>query len=257
MRKVWALVARELRSQVFSPVAWIVWTLFLFIAGWFFFSAVYQFSAIVATYAGLGQEDVLEHLNLNEFVIAGLFQNLLVLFLFLVPALTMRAFAEERRQGTDELLLTAPVGAGQVVAGKFLGLLAVALVLVAATGFYVLLLTRYGDPETGPIVTGLLGLVLALAALVAVGFAVSTLTKSPVVAAVGAFVAFLLLFIVDWPSESAHGWVKTAMHALSLPAHFEGFARGTVSSVDVAYFVSLAALGLFSARATLASQRWR
>jgi len=118
LSRIAAIVARELRSLVYAPIAWIVWTLFLFVAGWFFFSSVYQFSAIVASYAGMGQEGMLEHLNLNDFVIAGLFQNLLVLFLFLVPALTMRGFADERRQGTDELLLTAPVTPGQIVAGK-------------------------------------------------------------------------------------------------------------------------------------------
>ena len=257
MSRIAAIVARELRSLVYAPIAWIVWTLFLFVAGWFFFSSVYQFSAIVATYAGMGQEGALDRLNLNDFVIAGLFQNLLVLFLFLVPALTMRGFADERRQGTDELLLTAPVSPGQIVAGKYLGLLAVALVLILAAGFYVALLTRYGDPEKGPILTGLLGLTLALAALVALGFAVSSTTKSPVVAAVGAFVTFLLLFVVDWPAESTSGWLQAALHGLSLPGHFEGFTRGTVASVDVAYFLSLIALGLFTARATLASQRWR
>jgi len=130
-------------------------------------------------------------------------------------------------------------------------------VLVLGAGFYVALLARYGDPETGPILTGLAGLTLALAALVALGFAVSSTTKSPVVAAVGAFVTFLLLFIVDWPAESTSGWLQTALHALSLPGHFDGFARGTVSSVDVAYFLSLVALGLFVSRATIASQRWR
>ena len=257
MSRIAAIVARELRSLVYSPIAWIVWTLFLFVAGWFFFSSVYQFSTIVATYAGMGQEGMLDRLNLNDFVIAGLFQNLLVLFLFLVPALTMRGFADERRQGTDELLLTAPVTPGQIVAGKYLGLLAVSLVLVGGAGFYVFLLTRYGDPEKGPILTGMLGLTLALAALVALGFAVSSTTKSPVVAAVGAFVTFLLLFVVDWPAESTSGWLQTALHALSLPGHFEGFTRGTVSSVDVAYFLSLVALGLFTARTTVASQRWR
>ena len=257
MSRIGALVARELRSLVFSPIAWIVWTLFLFVAGWFFFSSVYQFSAIVATYAGMGQEGALDRLNLNDFVIAGLFQNLLVLFLFLVPALTMRGFADERRQGTDELLLTAPVTPGQLVAGKYLGLLAVALVLVAGAGFYLVLITRYGDPEKGPILTGLLGLTLALAALVALGFAVSSTTRSPVVAAVGAFVTFLLLFVVDWPAESTSGWLQTALRALSMPSHFDGFTRGTVASVDVVYFLSLIALGLFAARTTLASQRWR
>ena len=96
-----------------------------------------------------------------------------------------------------------------------------------------------------------------MAALTAIGFAVSTLTQSQVVAAVGAFVLFLLLFVVSWPAESTSGTVREVLLALSLPAHFEGFAKGNVASTDLMYFASLTALGLFAARATIASQRWR
>jgi len=261
VRRIAALVAREVRAQVYSPIAWVVWTLFLFLAGWFFFSLVYQFIVIVDNASGYAEmmqnRELLERLNLNELVIGGLFGNLLLLFVFFIPVLTMRSFAEERKAGTDELLLTAPVTPGEIVAGKYLGLLAVTGVLVAAAAFYVVVLLRFGDPEKGPIATGLFGLVLVVASLTAVGFAVSTLTKSQVVAAVGSFVVFLLLFVVDWPAESADGLLRTVLKALSLPAHFQGFARGTVASVDVTYFVSIAALGLFVARSAIASQRWR
>ena len=261
MSRIYALVAREIRSQVFSPIAWVVWTLFLFLAGWFFFSLVYQFSTIVESTAGYAEmmqnREILERLNLNDMVISGLFGNFLILFVFLVPALTMRSFAEERTQGTDELLLTAPVTPGQMVAGKYLGQLAVTGVLVVAAAFYVGVILRYGDPEKGPIATGLAGLALVIAALTALGFAVSTLTKSQVVAAVSSFVLFLMLFVVDWPAESTDGAARSVLKALSLPAHFEGFAKGNVSSTDIAYFVSLTALGLFTARTAIASQRWR
>ena len=261
MSRIGAVVAREIRTQVYSPIAWIVWTLFLFLAGWFFFSLVYQFVALVestASYAEMMQNSqVMDRINLNDLVISGLFGNFLILFVFLIPALTMRSFAEERKNGTDELLLTAPATPGQIVAGKYLGLLAIASVLVLGAAFYIAVLLRYGDPERGPIGTGLLGLALVVAALTALGFAVSTVTKSQVVAAVSAFVVFLMLFVVDWPAESTEGLPRTILKALSLPAHFEGFARGNVSSVDVAYFVSLAALGLFTARTAIASQRWR
>jgi gliding motility-associated transport system permease protein len=261
MRKILALVAREIRAQVYSPVAWVVWTLFLFVAGWMFIGIVHQFLELVDNYTAYAQymsnSDILDRINLNELVVSGLFGNLLVIFVFLIPALTMRSFAEERRAGTDELLLTAPVGPGQLVAGKYLGLLAVAEVLVAGAGFYVLVLLHYGNPETGPIFTGLVGLALAVAALTALGFAISALTKSQVVAAVGSFVLFLLLFVVSWPAESAGGLVRQILLGLSLPAHYDGFAKGAVSSTDIAYFVSLTALGLFAARTTIASQRWR
>jgi ABC-2 type transport system permease protein len=261
MRKVAALIGREIRAQVYSPVAWIVWTLFLFLAGWMFVGIVHQFLEIVENTTAYAQymsnPELLERVNLNELVVSGLFSNLLVLFVFLIPALTMRGFADERRQGTDELLLTAPVSPGQIVAGKFLGLVAVSEVLVLGAGFYVLVLLHYGDPEHGPIVTGLLGLAIVVAALTALGFAVSTFTKSQVVAAVGSFVLFLLLFVVNWPAESAQGVVRELLLGLSLPAHFDGFAKGNVAMGDVLYFASLGALGLFAARTTIASQRWR
>jgi ABC-2 type transport system permease protein len=261
MSRIAALFAREIRTQIYSPMAWVVWTLFLFLAGWFFFSLVVQFSVIVANtenYAAMMQNpEVMERLNLNELVISGLFGNFLVLYVFLIPVLTMRSFAEERKQGTDELLLTAPVTPGQIVTGKYLGQVAVTGVLVVAAAFYVAILLHYGDPEKGPIATGLIGLVLVVAALTALGFAVSTVTKSQVVAAVSSFVLFLLLFVVDWPAASTEGAPQKFLKALSLPAHFEGFAKGNIASVDVAYFVSLAALGLFAARAAIASQRFR
>ena len=261
MSRIYALIKRELRSQVFSPIAWIVWTLFLFLAGWFFFSLVYQFAVLVENYSSYAEmmqnREILDRINLNEMVISGLLSNFLLLFVFLIPALTMRSFAEERKAGTDELLLTAPISPGQLVAGKYLGQLAVSGVLVLAAGFYIEILLHYGDPEKGPIVTGLLGLALVVAALTAIGFAVSTVTKSQVVAAVSTFVLFLMLYVVDWPAESTEGIARTFLKALSLPAHFEGFAKGNVASVDVAYFVSLLALGLFTARTAIASQRWR
>ena len=261
MSRIAALIAREWRAQVYSPVAWIVWTLFLFLAGWMFIGVVHQFIEIVANYSAYAQymsnPDLLDRINLNDLVISGLFGNLLVLFIFLIPALTMRGFAEERRQGTDELLLTAPVSPGQIVAGKFLGLLAVSGMLVVGAAFFVGVLLHFGDPEKGPIATGLIGLALTAAALTALGFAISTLTDSQVVAAVGAFVLFLLLFVVSWPAESTSGLVHDALLALSLPAHYDGFAKGNVRSTDVAYFWSRAAGGLFAARATIASQRWR
>jgi ABC-2 type transport system permease protein len=244
--RVYALVLREL---------------FLFLAGWFFFSLVVQFVAIVestSSYAAMMQNrELMDRLNLNDLVISGLFGNFLVLYVFLIPVLTMRSFAEERKQGTDELLLTAPVTPGQVVAGKYIGQLAVTMVLVLAAGFYVAVLFHYGDPEKGPIATGLIGLALVVLALTALGFAVSTVTNSQVVAAVSSFVLFLLLFVVDWPAGSTEGTPQAVLKALSLPAHFEGFARGNVASVDVVYFLSLAAVGLFTARAAIASQRFR
>jgi ABC-2 type transport system permease protein len=261
MSRILTLSLRELRSQVVSPVAWTLGSGFLLIAGYFFFNLVSQFSVMLSNYAMYAQitqnPSLVDQISLNEIVVSGLYANLLVLFLFLVPALTMRCFAEERRQGTDELLLTAPVTPGQIVAGKYLGLLALGLGLLALAGLFVVVLLRYGDPEMGPVLTGILGLALALSAMIALGMAVSAATENQVVAGFGSFVLFLLLFVVDWPAESVGGWVGEFLKGISLRQRFEGFAQGLIASPDVIYFVSLAALGWFSARAILASARFR
>ncbi len=261
MSRVFVLCLRELRSQVFAVVGWAVGGGFLLVAGYFFFNLVTQYSIVLnnySMYAQLTQNPaLLDRLSLNEIVIANLFRNLLVVFLFMIPLITMRSFAEERKQGTDELLLTAPVTPGQIVAGKYLALVIVTLSILAASGFFVLILLRYGNPEIGPVWTGLLGLALAAMGLLALGMAVSACTESQIVAAVGSFVLFLLLFVVDWPAESLGGRAAEILKGLSLPERYDSFGKGLVSLPDVVYYLSLAALGLFVARAAVASQRWR
>lgn len=261
MSKVWALFVREVRSQLVSPTAWIVATAFLLLAGFFFFNLVLSYDVQLARYEQYAQltqnPSLAESVNLNEIVVGNLYSNLLVVLLFLMPAFTMRSFAEERKQGTDELILTSPVTPGQVVAGKFAGLAAIALVLVASTGFFLAILWRYGNPELGPALTGLLGLALAALAFTSLGTAISALTENQMVAAIGSFVVFLMLFVADWPAENSQGFVRAVLKGLSLPAHFGGFGKGMIASPDVLYFLSLVALGLFGARAVLASQRFR
>lgn len=261
MRGALAVCRRELRSQLYQPTAWVVAGIFVFLAGWFFFNLVWQFAEIVRNY-GLyaqmsGSASMGDRINVNSIVIEGFLSNVLVLFLFFLPALSMRTWAEERRQGTDELLRTAPVGPFSIVAGKYLALLLVSGGMLAFLGVFLGITVVRGDPEVGPILTGVLGLYLVLAALAALGLAVSTLTESQVLAAIGAFVVFLGLYVVAWPAEGTTGWKRELLRGLSLPSHFEGFTKGVVSSPDVVYFLSLAALGLFVARAAVASQRWR
>jgi ABC-2 type transport system permease protein len=256
MRAALAVARKEIRSQVASPVGWVVGAAYLLLGGYFFFGLVDAFARTMRSYAALAPT-LVDRINLNEIVVSGLARNLLVLLLFVLPILTMRSFAEERRQGTDELLLTAPAGAGEIVVGKYLGLLAVTSAWIVISGTFMLILLHYGDPEKGPIWTAWLGLGLAAAAMVALGIAVSAATENQVVAGVGSFVVFLMLFVVDWPADSLGPRVGAFLKALSLPERFDGFSRGLVTSGDVVYFLSLAALGLFTARAIVASQRWR
>ncbi len=256
-----ALVLRELRSHRVSPVAWVSIALYLLVAGWMFFSLLARFGEILADYALYARltanPAILERINLNEIVVSGLQSSLLLLFLFLVPVLTMRAWAEERRGGTDELLLTAPVGPGTIVLAKYAALLIVVLGMLAGSGVFIAMLFRYGDPEPGPVAAGYLGLALASAALAALGLAASSLARSQVSAAVSSFVLFLGLYVIDWPAAQLEGGRRALLVGLSLADRFERFPTGLVTLADVVYFLSLAAVGLFLARAAIVSQRWR
>jgi ABC-2 type transport system permease protein len=259
--RLWALTLRELRTQLVSPVAWTAAAGFLLVAGYFFFNLVSQFAVVLRRAAVISRmydnPGLLARLNLNDLVVSRFMLYEMLLLLVVMPILTMRTVAEERRQGTDELLLTAPVGPGAIVTAKYLGVMLVGGSIVMASVGFLGVLLHYGDPELGPMWTGMLGLVLVTSALAALGIAVSATTDNQVVAAVGSLVLFLMLFVVDWPAGTVGGGLGRFLESLSLPHHFESFRSGLIRSPDVVYFLSLTALGLVSSRAILSSQRWR
>src|SRR5207247_6198085 len=131
-------------------------------------------------------------LNLNELVIAPLLHNLSVVLVILVPVITMRTLAEEKKAGTYELLLTSPLRISEIVLGKFFGAFAFVLIMVALTGIYPLILMVYGNPETGVIMGGYLGLLMLATSFVAVGLLTSSFTENQIIAAVTCLVGLLL-----------------------------------------------------------------
>jgi ABC-2 type transport system permease protein len=263
VRAAIAIAVREIRAQVTSPLAWTVAAGFLLLAGSFFVDAVLRFVELTERTTlqaqMLGDPRILERLNLNEIVALATYRRMLVLLLFLVPLVAMRSFAEERSTGTEDLLKTAPIGPGAVALGKLIGVAALPVAVVAASSAassaYPIALGRIGDPETGPLWTGLLGLLLAAIALTAVGVAVSAWSDSQVVAGVVALVAGMLLFVADWPAQAVGGRLGELLVGLSLAARYEGFGAGWVSLADAVYFLSIAAAGWFVARTAFETRR--
>ena len=191
----------------------------------------------------------------NQARLAGWFGTLYVLLGVLAALLTMRSFAEEERLGTLELLLTSPVRPWQVVTGKLLGVAGVLLVDVAATLACPLLVASMGHPDAGPILTGYVGVILVGLAFVAVGLAVSAATSNPLVAAVGSLAVLLALWGAGIVSGGLTGWPRLALEELAPSGHVVGFLRGTLSTKDVVYFVSLLALGLVTNVVVLEERR--
>jgi ABC-2 type transport system permease protein len=177
----------------------------------------------------------------------GWFAPLFILCGVLAALLTMRAFAEEERTGSLELLVTAPVRPWHVVVGKLLGVVAVFAVVLAATVPAPLLVAAMGNPDGGPILTGYLGILLAGTAFLAVGLAASSVTASQLVAAAVSIGVLLGLWFGAGVAQALHGPVGRTLVYLSPSTHVNGFLRGTIALTDVVYFVSFAALGVLAA----------
>ncbi len=231
MRRFLPLLGKELGALFGAPIAWMLIGVFLGLMGYSF--TVTLFNNKYAT---------LVHIF---FQAAGL-------LLLVVPLITMRAFAEERRHGTLELLLTAPVRESHVVAAKYLASMAVLVAMIALTGAYAVVLGLYGTPEWGPIYSGYLGLVLLASTLTALGLAASALTANQVVAALVAIGISFLAWTIDTLAAMLPDALERVLISLSLLARLTPFATGAMYLSDLGFFVSTTLLGLFLATRALA-----
>jgi ABC-2 type transport system permease protein len=198
-----------------------------------------------------------QNLNIADSVMRPLFNNMAVVFLFLVPMLTMRLFAEEKRSGTMELLLTYPVRDSEVLAGKFLAAGALYAILLTLTLLYPGLVAYFARVEWGPMLTSYLGLLLIGATFLAVGLLISSLTENQIVAGFGTFGVLLALWVVGWGADSAGGTLRTVLQYLSVIDHLDSFTRGLVDTKDVVYYASIMVLALYLTLRSLESKRWR
>jgi ABC-2 type transport system permease protein len=226
-----ALIAKESRALFVSPIAYAVIAVFMLLNGYGF--------AITLTVS-------------KQASLVSIFFQAAMQLVLLVPLLTMRQFAEERRSGTLELLLTSPAREIDIVLAKFAAAIAVLLVMTGLTLAYAVILGIYGSPDWGPIYSGYLGLVLLAAALVSIGLAISALTSNQIVAAVVSLGVFGLLWSIDPLSALLPAPVDNWVLGLSLLARFTPFAVGAMYTSDLGFFLTLTLLGLFLAVRALA-----
>jgi ABC-2 type transport system permease protein len=237
-----AILKRELRSYFGSPVAYVFLVVFLGLAGFMTFS--------VSRYYENGQADLRTFFFWHPW-----------LYLLLVPAAAMRLWAEERRSGTIELLLTMPVTMGQAILGKFLAawvFLAIALALT----FPVLLTTFYlGDPDGGVAVGGYLGSLLLAGTYLSVGMLTSAMTRNQVISFVLSVVICLFLLLAGWPpvtdvlSRWAPAWLVSGVAAVGFMPHYESIQRGILDLRDLVYYASVIAFMLAGANLVLGNRK--
>jgi ABC-2 type transport system permease protein len=248
------IARKELTSYFRSPIAYGVMAFFALIAGYFFYASVIYFVRRGIESSMMGQSFPMD---MNEFVIRPFFSNVGVIALFLIPMITMRLFAEEKRTGTIELLLTSPIHDLEIILGKFIGAVALYTAMLAISGLSLLLLFAYGKPDWKPIMVGYFGLLLQGAALLAIGTFISNCTKNQIVAGVAAFAVCLMLWILSWVSEFGTSIPERIMAYIAVTSHFDSFSKGVLDSKDILYYASVIFVGLFLTARSMESLRWR
>jgi ABC-2 type transport system permease protein len=254
MRNIWIVCRKELRSYFVSPIAYILFVMFAVIFGWFFWNML---GAFVFYSMSAQMRGEMFPMNVNEQIIRQLLMNMNVVNLFFIPIITMRLFAEEKRNGTIELLATSPIRDVEVILGKWLASVLLYAGMLLVTGLNFAFLFKYGNPDWKPMAAGYLGVLLQAAAMLALGTFISTLTKNQIIAGAATFAVCLLLFVLGWAGGYESATWAQVLNYMAVTTHMESFAKGVLDTKDTVYYVSVIFLGLFLTARSLESLRWR
>jgi ABC-2 type transport system permease protein len=235
---------RELAAMCGGPLAWVLAAVFFFLTGYFFYSDLTFF---VLVGGGNQARGLWRYVFLDFRLVA----------LLVLPLLTMRLFAEERKQGTLELLWTWPVRDAEVLLGKFLAALLVYLAMLATTVIGPAVLYALHPFAVAPVVAGYTGMALLGVAFISCGLAASTVTENQVVAAMLTYGVLVFSWFATWNEAAIGERIAPILLQLSLFDHFYGFAQGVIDSADVVYLLAFAALFLFLALRSLGTRAWR
>ncbi|MEZ4705106.1 MAG: ABC transporter permease [Bdellovibrionota bacterium] len=261
LQNIWSMVQKELKQYFISPIAYVVMMIYLTISGYFFYTRLVYFSQKYTYMKNIvrmtANPEMLSHMNLNMEVIAPALYNMVFIFLFILPLIMMRSFAEESKQKTDELLMTSPMTLTQVVWGKFLGSFGFVSILVLPTVIYQALLFYFSGPEAGPVFSGYLGIFLFVGAGVAIGLFASSMTENQIIAAVVTFVILLFMFIINFLPVGEDSAIYAMIKYASVTEHLQNFLLGLIDTRDVVYFLSIIALFLFLTTKSCQSKGWR
>ncbi len=235
LRTILTIFRRELRSYFNSPVAYVVIVVFLAIVGWFFSSNLFL---------------------MNVASMRVIFELVPLVFLFFIPAITMRLLAEEQKTGTLELLTTRPVRDSEIVLGKFLAAWVLVAITLLPTLLYVIVLAFLGPLDVGPVMSGYLGLLLMAAVYIGIGLLASSLTENQIVAFITGFLVILALFLLNKVLIYVPEGLASTFEFLGIDYHFSNIARGIIDSRDLIYFASLMGFSLLLATMSLERRKW-
>jgi len=256
MGNVLAIFGKEMRSYFGSPIAYVMAGVFLLFTGFIFRNQVLEFHdmSVFLKFAEYGEKS---RLNVNEVVVESFFEFQTFVWMIVIPMLTMRLYAEEKRGGTYELLMTSPITSGQILMGKFLACYFLyALIEFLAFG-YLGILAMYARIDWGPVYSGALAVLLMGGTFISVGILASSLTENQIIAAVLSFFMLILLWMIDWAARYAGDVFYVVLKFLSLVEHTRDMIQGVVDTHDIVFFLSATLFFLFVTHNVLESHRWR
>ncbi|MCP4470619.1 MAG: ABC transporter permease subunit [Gammaproteobacteria bacterium] len=230
---IWVIARREFVAMFQAPLAWVILAVIQIILGWMFLVNLDRFFQLQPQLMQLENTP-----GVTDIVVTPLMQLAAIILLMVMPLLTMRSIADEKRNGSLTLLISAPLGMTEIVLGKFLGLMLFVLVLVSMLMLMPLSLYLGTSPDGGKLLSIYLGMLLLLGAFSAIGLYLSSLTENQTIAAVGSFGILLMLWIVDWLSASVDSG-QSLLAYLSLLQHHQSLLEGVFDSSDIAYYLLL------------------
>lgn len=224
MSGAYTIFKKEFRAYFISPIAYIVISIFLILTGWFFFSTFFLY----------GQAEM-----------RGFFSLLPVIFSFVIPAVTMRLFAEEFNTGSYELILTMPVRSIDIIAGKFAAATAFVVIMLVPTIVYGICISILGDLDWGPVIGGYIGAVLLGAAFSSIGVFASSLTRNQIIAFIIGMTLCFVLTLIDKMLFFLPEGVLNVFQYLGADFHFQNISKGVIDSRDILYFLSICFIMLY------------
>jgi ABC-2 type transport system permease protein len=245
MRGLYAIYRKELGHYFVSPVAYVIVGLFLFLSGYFF-----------VLYVNVANE---QEPDAPTWILRAFLNFLVLVFLFFLPMVTMGVYAEEKKRGTMELLMTSPITELQIVFGKFLASLTLFAAMLLPTAGCLIFVWMHSDPVPPfrIVLCGYLGTLLFGGSLLALGSFLSSLTENQIIAAALTFAAFLLLWAIDFGAQGSTGMTAQILQYLSVINHYDDFTRGIIDTAGVTYYVSFMVLFIFLTVRSVDSMRWR
>jgi ABC-2 type transport system permease protein len=255
MRQIAAIFKKELSITFTSPIFYAAAFIFLVVSGYLFYSNTAHFS--ILSFQATSSPYMSERLNVSDMVIIPLFGDLSTILLLMLPLITMRLYAEEKRTGTIELLFTYPVSDMAALIGKFCATVLVLLTLLLGTIPYLIILEFFGSLEWGVVISGYMGMILLGGSFIALGIFTSSLTENQIVAAVLSFGALLLFWMIGWTTSISGPFLSAILGHISIVSHFDSFTVGLVDSRDIVFYLSFILFWLFLTLRFLNSRYWR